>query len=150
MICALLALRPISHITKKTLSYLDSTKIEQMTKTMVDDGNFSKRCHFSLLHSLRSNTTTNFRPAACPYHTILSTLPLAVLVSPPNIYPPWKGAPAIRAGVFVFHPPIYPLIRWCQLSVRDQSQIGRLSAWSELNYFVYRKLSSRAAFFQVI
>ena len=40
MICALLALRPISHITKKTLSYLHSTKIEQMTKTMVDDGNF--------------------------------------------------------------------------------------------------------------
>ena len=35
MICALLALRPISHITKKTLSYLHSTKIEQMTKTMV-------------------------------------------------------------------------------------------------------------------
>ena len=35
MICALLALRPISHITKKTLSYLHFTKIEQMTKTMV-------------------------------------------------------------------------------------------------------------------
>ena len=35
MICDLLALRPISHITKKTLSYLHSTKIEQMTKTMV-------------------------------------------------------------------------------------------------------------------
>ena len=35
MICDLLALRPISHITKKTLSYLHSTKIEQMAKTMV-------------------------------------------------------------------------------------------------------------------
>ena len=35
MICDLLALRPISHITKKTLSYLHSTKIEQMTETMV-------------------------------------------------------------------------------------------------------------------
>ena len=35
MICDLLAMRPISHITKKTLSYLHSTKIEQMTKTMV-------------------------------------------------------------------------------------------------------------------
>ena len=35
MICALLALRPISHITKKTSSYLHSTEIEQMTKTMV-------------------------------------------------------------------------------------------------------------------
>ena len=35
MICELLAMRPISHITKKTLSYLHSTKIEQMTKTMV-------------------------------------------------------------------------------------------------------------------
>ena len=40
MICALLALRPISHITKKTLSYLHSTKIEQMTKTIFDDANF--------------------------------------------------------------------------------------------------------------
>ena len=35
MICDLLALRPISHITKKTLSYLHSTKIKQMSKTMV-------------------------------------------------------------------------------------------------------------------
>ena len=31
----LLALRPISQFTQKTLSYLHSTKIEQMTKTMV-------------------------------------------------------------------------------------------------------------------
>ena len=38
MICALLALKPISHITKQNLSYLHSKKIEQMTKTMVDDG----------------------------------------------------------------------------------------------------------------
>ena len=35
MIRDLLALRPISHITKKTLSYLHSTKTEQMTNTMV-------------------------------------------------------------------------------------------------------------------
>ena len=35
MICDLLASRPISHITKKTLSDLHSTKIEQMNKTMV-------------------------------------------------------------------------------------------------------------------
>ena len=35
MICDLLALRPISHITKKNLRYLHSTKIEQMSKTMV-------------------------------------------------------------------------------------------------------------------
>ena len=35
MICDLLALRPISNITKKALSYLHSTKIEQMTKAMV-------------------------------------------------------------------------------------------------------------------
>ena len=33
-------------------------------------------------------------------------------------------------------------------TIRDQSQVGRLSAWSELNYFVYRKLSSRDAFFK--
>ena len=30
--------------------------------------------------------------------------------------------------------------------MRDQSQVGRFSAWSELNYFVYQKLSSRDAF----
>ena len=35
MICGLLALRPISHITEKTLSFLHSTKEEQKTKTMV-------------------------------------------------------------------------------------------------------------------
>ena len=35
MICGLLALRPISHITQKTLFFLHSTKEEQKTKTMV-------------------------------------------------------------------------------------------------------------------
>ena len=35
MICHLLAMRPISHIVQKTLSFLHSTKIEQITKTMV-------------------------------------------------------------------------------------------------------------------
>ena len=35
MICDLLALRPISHITQETLSFLHSTRIEQITKTMV-------------------------------------------------------------------------------------------------------------------
>ena len=35
MICGLLASRPISHITQKTLSFLHSTKEEQITKTMV-------------------------------------------------------------------------------------------------------------------
>ena len=33
-------LRLISLEKEKTLSYLHSTKIEQMIKTMVDDGNF--------------------------------------------------------------------------------------------------------------
>ena len=41
-----------------------------------DDGNFKKGRLFSLLHSLRSNTTTNFRPAARAYsqryHLLLS------------------------------------------------------------------------------
>ena len=32
----------------------------------------------------------------------------------------------------------------------DQSQVGGISAWSELNYFVYRKLSSRDAFFNLM
>ena len=35
MICDLLALRLISHFVQKTLSFLHSTKIEQITKTMV-------------------------------------------------------------------------------------------------------------------
>ena len=35
MICDLLALRPIWHITQKTLSFPHCTKIEQITKTMV-------------------------------------------------------------------------------------------------------------------
>ena len=35
MICDLLAMTPISHIVQKTLSFLHSTKIEQITKTMV-------------------------------------------------------------------------------------------------------------------
>ena len=42
MIFDLLALRPISHITQKTLSFLHSKRIEQITMG-----------HFSLQHSLR-------------------------------------------------------------------------------------------------
>ena len=34
------------------------------------------------------------------------------------------------------------------LSIRDQSQVRGFSAWSEFNYFVYRKLSSWDAFFK--
>ena len=34
------------------------------------------------------------------------------------------------------------------LSIRDQSQVRGFSAWSELNYIVYRKLSSWDAFFK--
>ena len=52
----------------------------------------------------------------------------------------------MRAGVFVFHLPFSELIRYRQLSIRDQSQVGLFLAWSELNYFVYRTLSSRDAF----
>ena len=43
---------------------------------------------------------------------------------------------------------IPPSIFWTNPTIRDQSQVRRLSAWSELNYFVYRKLSSRDAFFK--
>ena len=43
---------------------------------------------------------------------------------------------------------IPPSIFWTNPTIRDQSQVGRLSAWSELNYFVYRKVSSRDAFFK--
>ena len=43
---------------------------------------------------------------------------------------------------------IPPSIFWTNPTIRDQSQVGRFSAWSELNYFVYRKLSSRDAFFK--
>ena len=63
MICDLLALIPISHITQKTLSFLHFAKIEQITKTMVT----FKASATSLLHSLRSNDTTNFRPAVRAY-----------------------------------------------------------------------------------
>ena len=57
---------------QKTLSFLHSTKIEQITKTQVIFLNkmapvLKNRRHFSLLHSLRSNTTTTFRPAARAY-----------------------------------------------------------------------------------
>ena len=55
-------IRLISHITKKTLSYLHSTKIEQMTKTMVI---FKRGAIF--LFCIRCDTTTNFRPAASAY-----------------------------------------------------------------------------------
>ena len=60
------------------------------------------------------------------------------------------GAPAIRAGVFVFGPPFSFLIRSCQLSICEHSKVGGFLAWSELNYFVYGKLSRRGVFFQVI
>ena len=73
MICDLLALRPISHITQKTLSYLHSTKIEQMTKTMV---------------IFRRGAIFYAAFAAIQYHhklpssgsRILATLPLAVCI----------------------------------------------------------------------
>ena len=62
-----------------------------------------------------------------------------------------KGAPAIRAGCCIpVHQPFSELIRECQLSICDQSQVGGFSAWSEVNHFVYRKLSSRDTFFQMI
>ena len=40
-----------------------------------------------------------------------------------------KAAPAIRASVFVFNPPFSQLMRTCQMSIRDQSQVGGFSAW---------------------
>ena len=40
-----------------------------------------------------------------------------------------KAAPAIRASVFVFNPPFSQLIKTCQMSIRDQSQVGGFSAW---------------------
>ena len=45
-----------------------------------------------------------------------------------------------------------PTIFWTNpimsLSIRDQSQLRGFPEWSELNYFVYRKLSSWDAFFK--
>ena len=62
-----------------------------------------------------------------------------------------KGAPAIRAGCCIpVHQPFSELIRECQLSICDQSQVGGFSAWSKLNYFVYQKLSSHEAVFEMI
>ena len=71
MICDLLALRPISHITKKTLSYLHSTKIEQMTKTMV----ILKEAPF-FFAAFAAIQYYHKRPSSGS--RILATLPLAV------------------------------------------------------------------------
>ena len=44
---------------------------------------------------------------------------------------------------FFFNPPtIFSTNPNMSLSLRDQSQVQGFSAWSKLNYFVYRKLSS--------
>ena len=64
MIFDLLALRPISHITQKTLSFLHSKRIEQITKTMVL---VLKQAPLFFAAFAAANTTTNFRPAARAY-----------------------------------------------------------------------------------
>ena len=53
-----------------------------------------------------------------------------------------KGAPAIKGRCFCNPPTIFSTNPIMSLSIRGQSQVRGFSAWSELNYFVYRKLSS--------
>ena len=63
-----------------------------------------------------------------------------------------EGSAFYKSWCFCIAPTINfsELLRQHQLSVHDLSQLGGFSPWSDLNYFVYRKLSSRDAFFQLI
>ena len=57
-----------------------------------------------------------------------------------------KGAPAIRAGVFVFHPPFSQLIRTCQPSICDQAQLGASQHGLDLITFFTRNCQVETLF----
>ena len=59
-----------------------------------------------------------------------------------------KGKACYKSRCFCNPPTIFSTNPIMSLSIRDQSQVRGFSAWSELNYFVYRKLSSWDAFFK--
>ena len=53
-----------------------------------------------------------------------------------------EGSACYKSRCFCNPPTIFSTNPIMSLSIRDQSQVRGFSAWSELNYFVYRKLSS--------
>ena len=59
-----------------------------------------------------------------------------------------EGSACYKSRCFCNPPTIFSTNPIMLLSIRDQSQVQSFSAWSELNYFVYRKLSSSDAFFK--
>ena len=59
-----------------------------------------------------------------------------------------EGSACYKSRCFCNPPTIFSTNPIMSLSIRDQSQVRGFSAWSELNYFVYRKLSSWDAFFK--
>ena len=59
-----------------------------------------------------------------------------------------EGSPCYKSQCFSNPPTIFSTNPIMSLPIRDQSQVWGFSAWSELNYFVYRKLSSWDAFFK--
>ena len=59
-----------------------------------------------------------------------------------------EGSACYKSRCFCNPPTIFWTNPIMSLSIRDQSQVRGFSAWSELNYFVYRKLSSWDAFFK--
>ena len=91
MICDLLALRPISHITQKTLSFLLSTKIKQITKTMVI---FKTGTIF--LYCIRCDPI----PPQTSVQQLAHTLPLALLfVNRVSVSPEWEGNSLVGCNV---------------------------------------------------
>ena len=61
-----------------------------------------------------------------------------------------EGSTCYKSRCFCNPPTIFSTNPIMSLSICDQSQVRGFSAWSELNYFVYRKLSSGDTFFQLI
>ena len=59
-----------------------------------------------------------------------------------------EGSVCYKSRCFCYPPTIFSTNPIMSLSIRDQSQVRHFSEWSELNYFVYRKLSSWDAFFK--
>ena len=59
-----------------------------------------------------------------------------------------EGSACYKSRCFCNPPTIFWTNPIMSLPIRDQSQVWGFAAWSELNYFVYRKLSSWDAFFK--
>ena len=59
-----------------------------------------------------------------------------------------EASACYQSRCFCNPPTIFSTNPIMSLSIRDQSQVRGFSAWSELNYFIYQKLSSSDAFFK--